>query len=96
MSTRALKARFYILIYTARIGRYIPICQVTDTLTARYWVVPPKSTVGGQLREKKGRRRRRRRRKEERRGEERIPRVVLARALSPPAVRPRAVATLAR
>ncbi|RZS01483.1 hypothetical protein BHM03_00031338, partial [Ensete ventricosum] len=26
--------------------------------TARYWVVPPKSTVGCRLREKKGRRRR--------------------------------------
>ncbi|RWV89807.1 hypothetical protein GW17_00048028 [Ensete ventricosum] len=50
------------------------------------------SAIGGRLREKKGRRRRG---KEERRGEERIPRVVLARASSPPAGHPRAVAVLA-
>ncbi|RWV85260.1 hypothetical protein GW17_00052959 [Ensete ventricosum] len=39
-------ARFSIPIYTACTGRYIPVRQVTGMWTARYRVVPPKSTVG--------------------------------------------------
>ncbi|RWW14552.1 hypothetical protein GW17_00021663 [Ensete ventricosum] len=87
--------RFSIPIYIAHTRWYVPVRQVIGTRTARYRAVPPKSIVGGRLREKKGRRRRKK--KEERRGEEeRIPRVVLARAPSLPAGRPRAAATLAR
>ncbi|RWW51264.1 hypothetical protein BHE74_00042405 [Ensete ventricosum] len=33
---------FAISTYTARYGRYIPVCQVTGTWTARYRAVPPK------------------------------------------------------
>ncbi|RWW54978.1 hypothetical protein BHE74_00038411, partial [Ensete ventricosum] len=34
--------RFVISTYTARYGRYIPVCQVTGTWTARYRAVPSK------------------------------------------------------
>ncbi|RZS04478.1 hypothetical protein BHM03_00034834 [Ensete ventricosum] len=37
-----LYPRFAILTFTARYGRYIPVCQVAGTRTARYRVVPPK------------------------------------------------------
>ncbi|RWW04693.1 hypothetical protein BHE74_00007465 [Ensete ventricosum] len=47
-----LKARNVISICTARYGRYVLVRQVTGTRTARYQAVPPKSTVGGRLREK--------------------------------------------
>ncbi|RWW78215.1 hypothetical protein BHE74_00013568, partial [Ensete ventricosum] len=77
--------------------KVIPKAKVTSTRIARYLAVPPKSTiggrlrekliVGGQLREKKGRRGKEERR---RRGEEErstnFPHTALARASSPPSL----------
>ncbi|RWW23217.1 hypothetical protein GW17_00012548 [Ensete ventricosum] len=45
---------FSISICTARYERYVPVHQVTGTWIVRYRAVPPKSTVGDRLREKKG------------------------------------------
>ncbi|RWW42873.1 hypothetical protein BHE74_00051535, partial [Ensete ventricosum] len=78
--------RFEISSCTARYGRYIPVCQFTGMLTARYRMVPPKidrrrSIEGDQRLEKNGRRRRRRR------GEEIEPLPP-----PPPAGRPRTIA----
>ncbi|RRT77392.1 hypothetical protein B296_00028245 [Ensete ventricosum] len=96
-SLRWFSARFSIPICTAWYGRYVSVRLVTDTRyrlvpvrlvtvtwIACYWVVLPKSILGGRLREKKGKKKKRKRRKkkEERRGEEeRIPCAVLARAV---------------
>ncbi|RWW86158.1 hypothetical protein BHE74_00005079 [Ensete ventricosum] len=38
-------SRFAISTCTARYGRYISVCQVTGTRTARYWAVPPKLAI---------------------------------------------------
>ncbi|RWV95292.1 hypothetical protein GW17_00042092 [Ensete ventricosum] len=52
-----LEPRFAILTCIARYGRYIPVCQVIATRTARYRAVPPatrqfrqKSIVDGRFR----------------------------------------------
>ncbi|RRT55501.1 hypothetical protein B296_00034734, partial [Ensete ventricosum] len=79
-------------MFTARYGRYIPVCQVAGTRTARYQAIPPKidrwrliSAVGGRLSEKNGGRRRRgKRRKKKKR--EKIP---IARVRSSPVCRRR-------
>ncbi|RZR75035.1 hypothetical protein BHM03_00048336, partial [Ensete ventricosum] len=40
---------FSISICTARYGRYVSVCHIIGTLTARYRAVPLKSTVGGRF-----------------------------------------------
>ncbi|RZS27702.1 hypothetical protein BHM03_00061224, partial [Ensete ventricosum] len=94
---------FAISTCTARIGRYIPVRQVTDTRTARYRAVPPKIdrrqsilAVGSRLKKKltvggQLRKKKGRRRGKEEKKKRRIPRprAVLAHVSSPPAGRPR-------
>ncbi|RRT62797.1 hypothetical protein B296_00003973 [Ensete ventricosum] len=87
-----IHTRFIISTCTTQYGRYIPVCHVAGTRTARYRAVPPKidcrqsiSTVDGRLREKKGRRRRGK--EEKKRKEEYIfPCVILAGAPSSHAI----------
>ncbi|RRT52086.1 hypothetical protein B296_00037133, partial [Ensete ventricosum] len=95
------RPKFAISTFTAQYGWYIPVRQVADTRTARYWAVPPKIDhrrsiegeidVNGRLSEKKGRRRRRERKKKKKIKEEKrntyLPCAVAARAPSPPAGR---------
>ncbi|RWV99922.1 hypothetical protein GW17_00037145 [Ensete ventricosum] len=77
-SLRWFSARFSIPICTAWYGRYVSVRLVTDTWyrlvpvrlvtvtrIACYWVVLPKSILGGRLREKKGKKKRKRRKKKE-------------------------------
>ncbi|RWV99577.1 hypothetical protein GW17_00037512 [Ensete ventricosum] len=40
---------FSISICTARYGRYVSVCHIIGTLTARYRAVPLKSTIGGRF-----------------------------------------------
>ncbi|RWW72895.1 hypothetical protein BHE74_00019267 [Ensete ventricosum] len=87
--------RFYLPSGKAHTARYIPIRQLTGTRTSRYRAVPLKSTVSGQLRKKREEEEEEENKKEEKEKKKKEEEEkYLARAPSPPAGRPRAVAAL--